>query len=115
MSSQIPDTTTRATAHDERADLQRVLDDSIRSAKELRQSAERARRAHDQELATFFERCAVSDEARTVEVKELLASRTRLSAPERPTATDFAAGDGADDADVSPNSARGKPGTWPAL
>lgn len=115
MPSPSSDTTNRVTPDDERADLRRALDDSIRSAKELRQSAERARRADDQELATFFERCAVSDEARTVEVKELLAARTEVPAAERPTATDFAAGDGADDADVSPNSERGKVGIWPAL
>jgi len=97
------------------AGLRRALDDAIRSAKELRQGAERARRENDQELATFLERCAVSDEARTVEARELLDSRTRLAASESPTAAAFAAGDGADDADVSPDSQRGKVGNWPAL
>lgn len=96
------------------ADLRRALDDAIRSANELRQGAERARRANDHELATFLERCAVSDEARTVEAKELLDARTRLAASESPTAAAFAAGDGADDADVSPDSERGKVGNWPA-
>jgi len=100
---------------DELADLRRVLDEAIRSAKELRQSAERARRQDDQELASFFERYAAADEARTVEVKELLTARTQLPASEAATSAAFAAGDGADDADVSPDSQRGKVGTWPAL
>ena len=102
-------------AGDELADLQRVLDDASRSAKELRRGAERARRENDPELATFLERCAASDEARTVEVKELLASRTRLAGTDNPTSAAFAPGDGADDADVSPDSQRGKVGNWPAL
>jgi len=97
------------------ADLRRVLASAIRSAKELRPSAERARQENDQELAAFFERCAQSDEAIATEATELLRARTRLSAPEIPTDAAFAAGDGADDADVSPNSQRGKVGIWPAL
>ena len=97
------------------ADLRRVLADAIRSAKELRPSAERARQENDHELAAFFERCAQSGEGIAAEAAELLQARTRLSAPELPTAAAFAAGDGADDADVSPNSQRGKVGIWPAL
>ncbi|HYQ42193.1 MAG TPA: hypothetical protein VER11_09495 [Polyangiaceae bacterium] len=97
------------------ADLRRMLDEAIRSAKELRQSGERARRENDPELCTFFECCALSDEARAVEVRELLASRTLLPASENPTSAAFAAGDGADDADVSPDSRRGRVGIWPAL
>lgn len=108
-------TTSSPPADDGCADLRRMLDDASRSAKELRQSAERARRESDGELATFFECCALSDEARTVEVKELLASRTRPSASDNPTSAAFAAGDGADDADVSPDSRRGRVGIWPAL
>jgi len=92
-----------------------MLDEAIRSAKELRQSGERARRENDPELCTFFECCALSDEARAVEVRELLASRTLLPASENPTSAAFAAGDGADDADVSPDSRRGRVGIWPAL
>jgi len=92
-----------------------MLDDAVRSTKELRQSAEHARRDNDQELATFFECCAMSDEARSIEVKELLTSRTRLPTSESPTSAAFAAGDGADDADVSPDSRRGRVGIWPAL
>ena len=97
------------------ADLRRLLANAIRSAKELRPSAERARQENDHELAAFFERCARSDEATAAEATQLLQARTRLSAPEIPTAAAFAAGDGADDADVSPNSQRGKVGIWPAL
>ena len=100
---------------EECADLRRVLESAIRSAKELRQSAERARRERDYQLATFFEHRAMSDEATIAEATELLHSRTRLSEPEIPTAAAFAAGDGANDADVSPNSQRGKVGVWPAL
>jgi tellurite resistance protein len=96
------------------ADLRRVLENALRSSKELRQSAERARTERDHELATFFERCALSDEATMAEATELLHSRTRLSASEIPTAAAFAAGDGADDADVSPNSQRARSGIWPA-
>lgn len=97
------------------ADLRRVLANAIRSAKDLRPSAERARTENDHELAAFFERCALSDEATAAEATELLSARTRLSAPQIPTDAAFAAGDGADDADVSPNSQRGKVGIWPAL
>jgi len=97
------------------ADLRRVLEHAIRSAKDLRQSAARARAEHDHELAEFFERCALNEQATSAEASELLRLRTRLSAAEIPTAAAFAAGDGANDADVSPNSQRGKVGVWPAL
>jgi hypothetical protein len=85
---------------EECADLRRVLENALRSVKELRQSAERARRENDYELAAFFERCALSDKAKMTGATGLLHSRTRLSAPEIPTAAAFAAGDGANDADV---------------
>lgn len=91
-----------------------MLENALRSSKELRQSAERARRERDYELATFFDHRAMNDEATIAEATELLHSRTRLSAPEIPTAAAFAAGDGANDADVSPSSQRGKVGIWPA-
>jgi len=97
------------------ADLRRLLDGATRSSQELRQSAERAHRENDEELARFFERCATSDLMRTAEAKRLLGSRTRHSESEIPTSAAFAAGDGADDADVSPDSRRGKVGVWPAL
>lgn len=113
--TQSPDSVNADPTSDECADLRRALDESIRSAKELRQSAERARRQNDRELSAFFERCAVSDEARITEAKELLSARTELPAGEAPTTAAFAAGDGADDADVSPNSQRGKVGIWPAM
>jgi len=93
----------------------RVLENAQRSVHELRQSAERARKENDQELATFFQRCALKEESTVAEASELLNARTRLSAPEIPTSAAFAAGDGADDADVSPDSRRGKVGVWPAL
>ena len=102
-------------ADEDCADLRRVLENALRSAKELRQSAERAQRENDHELATFFERCALSEEATMAEATELLHSRTRPSAPEIPTAAAFAAGDGANDADVSPSSQRGRVGVWPAF
>ena len=122
MASTTPYPTTRATesagslqpSDEGCADLRRVLANALRSAKELRRSAERARRENDHELATFFERCAISDEATMAEATELLQSRTRLSAPEIPTAAAFAAGDGANDADVSPNSQRAQVGVWSA-
>jgi len=100
---------------DDCADLRRVLEEAARSARDLHHSAARARRDNDHELAWFFERCAASDELRCDEVKELLGSRTRLSTSEMPTSAAFAAGDGADDADVSPNTRRGRIGIWPAL
>jgi len=100
---------------EECADLRRVLENAIRWAKELRRSAARARAENDHELAEFFERCAMSEDTKMTEATELLHFRTRLSAPEIPTAAAFAAGDGANDADVSPNSQRGKVGVWPAL
>ncbi|HYP99900.1 MAG TPA: hypothetical protein VER96_14590 [Polyangiaceae bacterium] len=104
-----------ATADDDCEDLRRLLDGAARSSHELRQSAERAQRENDQELARFFERCAASDLIRTAEAKRLLGSRTRHPESEIPTSAAFAAGDGADDADVSPDSRRGKVGVWPAL
>lgn len=97
------------------ADLRRVLENAIRSARELRQCAERARKEDDAELAAFFERRAASDEVTVAEASELLHSRVRPSATEIRTSAAFAAGDGADDADVSPDSRRGKVGVWPAL
>ena len=123
MAPTTPSPTARATEltdplpslDDECADLRRVLENALRSAKELRQSAERARREHDHELATFFLRCTLTEESTIAEASELLASRTHLSASEIPTSAAFAAGDGADDVDVSPDSRRGKVGVWPAL
>jgi len=111
MARTTPDPTTDATevagslrsSDEDCADLRRVLENAIRSAKELRQNAVRARAENDHELAEFFDRCALSDKATMAEATELLHSRTRLSAPEMPTAAAFAAGDGANDADVSPN------------
>jgi hypothetical protein len=100
---------------DECADLRRVLENAQRSANELRQSAEHARKENDYELATFFIRCTLTEESTITEATELLNSRTRLSSPEIKTSAAFAAGDGADDADVSPDSRRGKVGVWPAL
>jgi hypothetical protein len=102
-------------ADDDCADLRRVLENALRSANELRQSTERARRENEYELATFFVRCTLTEESTIAEATEFLNARTRLSAPEIPTAAAFAAGDGADDADVSPDSRRGKVGLWPAL
>ncbi|HEX2671523.1 MAG TPA: hypothetical protein VHM25_11655 [Polyangiaceae bacterium] len=102
-------------SEDDCADLRRVLENAQRSVYELRQSAERARKEHDHELATFFLRCTLGEESTVAEATELLNSRTRLSASEIPTSAAFAAGDGADDADVSPDSRRGKVGIWPAL
>lgn len=123
MASTTPYPTTRAsatassndTSDDGCTDLRRALENAVRSANELRSSAERARRDNDHELATFFLRCTLSEESTIAETTELLNSRTRLSAPEIPTAAAFAAGDGADDIDVSPDSRRGKVGVWPAL
>lgn len=100
---------------DECADLRRVLENASRSIHELRQSAERARKENDHELATFFLRSTLGEESTIAEATELLNARTRLSAPEISTSAAFAAGDGADDADVSPDSRRGKAGVWPAL
>lgn len=100
---------------DESVELRRLLENASRSRRDLRGSAERARREHDHELAAFFERCALSDEARITEASQLLRSRTRLSATEIATSAAFAVGDGADDADVSPDSKRGRVGVWPAF
>jgi len=100
---------------DDCADLRRVLENALRSVHELRQGTERARKEHDHELATFFLRCSLAEESTIAEATELLNSRTRLAAPEIPTSAAFAAGDGADDADVSPDSRRGRVGIWPAL
>src|SRR6478735_4317212 len=104
-----------ATVDGDCADLRRLLEGANRSSLELRQCAERALRENDQELARFFERCAASDLIRTAEAKRLLHSRARHPESEIPTSAAFAAGDGADDADVSPDSRRGKVGVWPAL
>jgi hypothetical protein len=100
---------------DGRTELRRVHEAAIRSALELRESAERARRDSDAELSAFLERCARSDEVRAAQAKELLRSRVGLPAAEEVTSAAFAAGDGADDADVSPDSRRRRIGTWPAF
>jgi len=98
-----------------RAELRRLYEAAVRSAKELRQDAERAHQDNDLQLSAFFERCARSDEVRAAQAKEMLRSRVGLPAPEAATSAAFAAGDGADDADVSPDSRRRRAGTWPAF
>ncbi len=99
-------------ATDGRAELRRLHESAVRSAQKLRQCAVRARRENDPALSAFFERCARSDEARAVEAKELLRSQVGLPAA---TSAAFAAGDGATDADVSPDSWRPRVGTWPVF
>ncbi|HET7541118.1 MAG TPA: hypothetical protein VFK05_14670 [Polyangiaceae bacterium] len=98
---------------DRRTELRRVYEAALRFAKELHEGAERARRENDPQLSAFFERCARNDEVRAAQAKELL--RSRSGPPEEATAAAFAAGDGATDADVSPDSRRRRIGTWPAF
>jgi len=95
---------------DPRTELRRMYEAALRSAQELQHGAERARRENDPQLSAFFERCARNDEVRAAQAKELL--RSRSGPTEEATSAAFAAGDGATDADVSPDSRRRRIGTW---
>ena len=101
MARTTPDPTTDATevagslrsSDEDCADLRRVLENAIRSAKELRQNAVRARAENDHELAEFFDRCALSDKAtmagsvRLVETGITETSRTGELPPTRALAS----------------------------
>lgn len=90
-----------------------VLYRAIREAAELRRFADDARDT-DHELHSFFERCAFSQAERASEAQQLLASRSRTHQGEVVTSAAFAAGDGANDADVAPSSERRSVRLWPA-
>ena len=66
------------------------------------------------ELRTFFERCAFTQTLRATEAKRLLISQAAIRRNDVVTSAAFAAGDGASDADVAPGSERRTVRVWPA-
>ena len=70
-------------------------------------------------LQQFFERCVRAleqqrDDAPSVAAPPRDVSAVEAAPSEQVSAATFASGDGADDAQVTPEGARGKAGNWPA-
>jgi hypothetical protein len=103
------------------ASIRANLDSSVAIAT---QGLAEAQRLGDQTLERFFGRCLeclrdAQDEARALP-DPARQNGVHLPAPsehapgEQVSTATFAAGDGANDAEVIPEEARGKPGNWPA-
>src|SRR6188768_1104121 len=88
-----------------------VLYSAMQQAAEWRRFAEEAQ--GNKELHAFFERCAFTQTERATEAKQLLISQALAQRREVVTSAAFAAGDGANDADVAPNSDRRTVRVWP--
>lgn len=97
--------------------LVRVLYHALQGASAARQYTDDARRSKRAELVQFFERCRAEDAERINQMKRLLAPLLAESPGPAAEATSaaFAAGDGADDSQISADEQRGKVGNWPAL
>ncbi|HKO53840.1 MAG TPA: hypothetical protein VJV79_39305 [Polyangiaceae bacterium] len=79
-----------------------------------------AQRSHHDSLEQFFQRCLHDFERGELDARSLNAelesvASTAPSPREQVSAATFAPGDGANDAQVTPEGARGKPGSWPAF
>jgi hypothetical protein len=83
-----------------------------------RQGSSAAERSHDASFEQFFRRCVHDFERMELDARQLHAKLegvgAQLAPSEQVSAASFAPGDGANDAQVTPEAARGKPGNWPA-
>ena len=92
-----------------------LLYHSMQSASATRQHLAAKGKTHSA-LEDFFARCSATTAALGQEAKQLLFARAALEpSREAVSSAAAAAGDGADDAQVSPGEERGKVGVWPAL
>lgn len=79
-----------------------------------RQGLAVAERDGNNALELFFHRCLHELGRACADARHLKATKGASATPEQLSDATFAPGDGATDADVTPDAARDKPGTWPA-
>jgi hypothetical protein len=84
-----------------------------------RQGLSVALRSQDSSFEQFFRRCAhdlerMGRDSCSLEANAGTVAGAQLAPTEQVSAATFAPGDGANDAQVTPEAARGKPGNWPA-
>ena len=93
------------------------LEDAVPLAK---QALLVAQRSGQSEARQFFQKCLADLERAGVDAQRLRASlavsggASPAQSGEQVSSASFAPGDGANDAQVTPEEARGKPGNWPA-